>query len=212
MQVFPSQFEPRFPAQRQLPALLLVLAIHMVFWQAWQHQRQQHQTEAQTVRYLDLFQVTPAKPATNTVKEALPPSKVPRTTPAIRSKPVNKSQALTEPTTDAKAETRPAFPLITETEPVPAQSHAETSSTSNSSSPGIDQLRKSGLQIDKEIQKSTIAQIQASHLRIDTLETELAKGTKKAERKDCRKAFAGLGLLGLVPLAASTVTDLGCKW
>ncbi|NDI85503.1 hypothetical protein EYB48_07815 [Undibacterium sp. B2R-29] len=62
------------------------------------------------------------------------------------------------------------------------------------------------------MQKGTIAQIQASHLRKDTLETDLAKGTKKAERKDCRNAFAGLGLLALVPLAASTVTDLGCKW
>ncbi|WP_230410124.1 hypothetical protein [Undibacterium rugosum] len=212
MQVFPSQFEQRFPVQRQLPVLLLVLAVHGLFLQAWQLQRQQHPSAAQTVQYLDLFQVTPAKPAATIAKVAIPSSKAPAATPAIRSKPVAKSQHRTEPTTGAKTETSPVFPVIPDAEPVPAQSHTETSATSNGNSPGIDQLRKSGLQIDKEMQKGTIAQIQASHLRTDTLETELAKGAKKAERKDCRKAFAGLGLLALVPLAASTVTDLGCKW
>ena len=209
MQVFPSQFEPRFPAQRQLPALLLVLAVHILFWQAWQHQRQQHQTAVQTVQYLDLFQVTPAKPATIPAVKAIPPSTTPAVTPRVKTRPLSQSQSRTEPASINKTETSQVFPVVTETEATQPLTPGEASAVAG---PGLDQLRKSGLQIDKEMQKSTIAQIQASHLRKDTLETDLAKGAKKAERKDCLKAFGGFGLLGLVPLAASTVTDLGCKW
>ncbi len=45
-----------------------------------------------------------------------------------------------------------------------------------------------------------------------TIETRIATAAKKAVRPDCEKAFSGYGILGLIPLAASTVADVGCKW
>lgn len=40
----------------------------------------------------------------------------------------------------------------------------------------------------------------------------LAEGIEKAAKPDCRKAYAGMGLLGIVPLAADAMRDGGCRW
>lgn len=40
----------------------------------------------------------------------------------------------------------------------------------------------------------------------------LAEGIAKAAKPDCRTAYAGMGLLAVVPLVASTVGDGGCRW
>jgi hypothetical protein len=33
-----------------------------------------------------------------------------------------------------------------------------------------------------------------------------------ARKSDCKTAYAGAGLLAIIPLAASAVMDTGCKW
>lgn len=40
----------------------------------------------------------------------------------------------------------------------------------------------------------------------------LAEGIAKAAKPDCRTAYAGLGLLAVVPLVASSVGNGGCRW
>lgn len=40
----------------------------------------------------------------------------------------------------------------------------------------------------------------------------LAEKIEKAARPDCKKAYAGLGLLGAPILLKDTLTDKGCKW
>lgn len=45
-----------------------------------------------------------------------------------------------------------------------------------------------------------------------TLEERLGQGIERARRPDCRNAYAGMGLLAAIPLAASAVTGKGCKW
>jgi Meckel syndrome type 1 protein len=41
---------------------------------------------------------------------------------------------------------------------------------------------------------------------------EVDKAVEKTLRDDCRKAYAGAGLLAVVPLAVDTARDKGCKW
>lgn len=40
----------------------------------------------------------------------------------------------------------------------------------------------------------------------------MAEAIKKTERRDCRHAFGAAGLLAIIPLAISAVTDTGCRW
>ena len=43
--------------------------------------------------------------------------------------------------------------------------------------------------------------------------TRLGEGIEKAAKPDCRTAYAGLGLLAIFPLMASTVSDtMNCRW
>ena len=35
---------------------------------------------------------------------------------------------------------------------------------------------------------------------------------ERARKGDCKTAFAGAGILAVIPLAASAVIDMGCKW
>jgi len=42
--------------------------------------------------------------------------------------------------------------------------------------------------------------------------SKLSKDIDKAGREDCKNAYAGAGLLAVVPLAADAVTGKGCKW
>ena len=41
---------------------------------------------------------------------------------------------------------------------------------------------------------------------------KLAEDIAKAAKPDCRTAYAGLGLLAVVPLVASAVGNGGCNW
>ncbi|KQV37767.1 hypothetical protein [Massilia sp. Root335] len=43
-------------------------------------------------------------------------------------------------------------------------------------------------------------------------EDQLARGIARSSRNDCRTAYAGLGLLAVLPLLKDAVTGSGCKW
>lgn len=45
-----------------------------------------------------------------------------------------------------------------------------------------------------------------------TRDEKLGEAIERARPADCRKAYAGLGVLAVIPLAASAVTGKGCKW
>ena len=40
----------------------------------------------------------------------------------------------------------------------------------------------------------------------------LAEGIEKAAKPDCRKAYAGMGLLAAIPLAIDAAREGGCRW
>ena len=42
--------------------------------------------------------------------------------------------------------------------------------------------------------------------------SKLAEDIEKAAKADCRKAYSGMGLLAVVPLAVDAVRDKGCRW
>jgi hypothetical protein len=41
---------------------------------------------------------------------------------------------------------------------------------------------------------------------------QLGQAIERARRADCRGAYAGMGLLAVIPLAKDAVTGTGCKW
>ena len=41
---------------------------------------------------------------------------------------------------------------------------------------------------------------------------KLGQAIERARPADCRKAYTGMGVLAVIPLAASAVTGKGCKW
>lgn len=42
--------------------------------------------------------------------------------------------------------------------------------------------------------------------------TKLEKEIEKAARPDCKQAYAGAGLMAVVPLVLDAARDKGCKW
>ena len=42
--------------------------------------------------------------------------------------------------------------------------------------------------------------------------SKLSQDIDKAAKPDCRKAYSGVGLLAVVPLAVDAVREGGCKW
>lgn len=43
-------------------------------------------------------------------------------------------------------------------------------------------------------------------------EEKVQQAMERARRGDCRNAYSGMGLLGVIPLVIDTVRDKGCKW
>ena len=46
----------------------------------------------------------------------------------------------------------------------------------------------------------------------DALPISMADAIDKAQKPDCRDAYAAMGLLAVVPLVASTAGNGGCRW
>ena len=75
-----------------------------------------------------------------------------------------------------------------------------------------DALHQSAMMMEKQRKHSEIEKIQDGLKRDESFEKQLGEGVKKAQAKDCRQAYSGLGLLAIIPLAASAVSDKVCKW
>lgn len=45
-----------------------------------------------------------------------------------------------------------------------------------------------------------------------TRDEKLGEAIERSRPADCRSAYAGMGVLAVIPLAASAVTGKGCKW
>jgi hypothetical protein len=43
-------------------------------------------------------------------------------------------------------------------------------------------------------------------------DSKLKKDVEKAQRADCRDAYAGVGILAVIPLVADAARDKGCKF
>ncbi|WP_423709681.1 hypothetical protein [Undibacterium sp. WLX3042] len=193
------QLQQPLPYTRRALASVLVLSVHGLLWLAWQ---QQHgvssRADASVIHYLQLTDIRP--PPVPEVSSVPPPET--HQPPAIQRRRISphggqndKAITTVNPVADSNPGiTRPAN--ITTEEP----------------RLNLDELKRSALAIDKQRQPGTIEKIQQSHRRDDGFEKKLADGTKKAERKDCLKAYSGAGLLAIIPLAVSTVVDTGCNW
>ena len=152
------------------------------------------------IHYLQLLPLTPDTPHNKPAPSLAPQQATSGVTPRI-----SRRQPVTPP---------PAVAMQSMNIPAPASSASPQEAALPGRAPALDldSLKRSALAIDRQRQPGTIEQIQQSHRRDESLEKQLADGTRKAERKDCLKAYSGIGLLGLIPLAVSTVVDTGCKW
>ncbi|WP_423680405.1 hypothetical protein [Undibacterium sp. WLHG33] len=193
------QLQQPLPYTRRALASVLVLLVHGLLWLAWQ---QQHgvssRADASVIHYLQLTDIHP--PPVPEVSSVPPEKNLPTAPKRNNPTPLNnkpeKANAITlNPVAESNAS------VIT-----PAVTSAEEPRLN------LDELKRSALAIDKQRQPGTIEKIQQSHRRDDGFEKKLADGTKKAERKDCLKAYSGAGLLAIIPLAVSTVVDTGCNW
>ncbi|MBK1888702.1 hypothetical protein Undi14_01550 [Undibacterium sp. 14-3-2] len=184
---------------RRTVALVLMLLVHGCLWLGWQNQHWiSVRTEANEMRYLQLIDIqTPRIPE---VSSAPPEKNLPTAPKRNNPTPLNNKPE--------KANTITLNPVVESNASVitPAVTSAEEPRLN------LDDLKRSALAIDKQRQPGTIEKIQQSHRRDEGFEQKLADGTKKAERKDCLKAYSGIGLLAVIPLAVSTVVDTGCKW
>ncbi|MFZ6654628.1 hypothetical protein [Undibacterium sp. TJN19] len=207
----------KLPTPARSLSLLLVLLTHLVVWQLVRHQiwDRSNKPENDLVQYLQLLAIpkpAPAKPVSVSIPTSAPVStqlptavSTEKLTPAAKRQP---AQEITDKTTnDHPASTQTSA----EAEPISPPAPSETDSKT-SPSLDLDSLRSAALTLDRQRKPGEIEQIQASHWRRDTMEKRLGEGTKRAGKKECIKAFSGLGLLAVIPLAVSAVVDTGCKW
>jgi len=192
-----------FPLRLQrLPALAAVILLHLFLWQS-------------LIRPLLHQEDTTPLPSTEIHWIKLPPPVTPQTTTPTtrkipsRAEPLRQAHQTHQTQTDSRSEAPSTITVINE----PAtDTSAVTKDMSAAPHLDLDALKAGALAADRQRKATTIEQIQNSHKRDNSFEKQLADGTKKAEKKDCRTAYAGIGLLAIIPLAVSAVTDTGCKW
>ncbi|PXX45316.1 hypothetical protein [Undibacterium pigrum] len=186
--------------------IFLVILAHILFWQLLQSSNSSLYPHKSTdIHYLEFLQV-PKPVVTEPVKTAsLPVKPVLVKKPTNRPAPASRSQAarqVPEPVAEVTDKHTPPAP------------QASSDERPGITAPGLDldTVRSSALAMERKRKPTEIEQMQASHRQADSLEKRLGEGTKRAEKKDCLKAFSGIGVLAVIPLVASTVIDTGCKW
>lgn len=193
-------------ANRHILAVLLLILVHGLLWLSWPGLRWQAQTtdrEAIEVRWISARQAAPL-----VAKVATAPA-----TPSQSKKPSR--QTTVKAARSAASDTVVAItPPVSTPSKQPDSSLAADPLASAAPVTGLDleQVRGAARQIGRQQQPDTIAQIQESHRRDQRMETQLGQNVAKAAKKDCLKAYSGIGLLAVIPLAVSTVVDTGCKW
>ncbi|MBC3916844.1 hypothetical protein H8L32_05095 [Undibacterium sp. CY18W] len=193
------------PGRKHVLTLLLIMLMHLALWQAIRHPGLygRAHTRDDVVAYLDVLNIMPPRPKPPVTDT--PPAKVVTIT-TLAKPPAARN---TRQTPEAKG---PSSSPATTPPPVVETDQGNTDNNNNTPSLDLDALRSSALAMDRQRKPGEIEQMQASHRRSDTLEKRLGEGAKRAEKKECLKAFSGLGLLAVIPLAVSTVVDTGCKW
>lgn len=188
------------------PVLVLVLFAHLIFWQLlrWQNTdvlRSGRHEGNSVVQYLQLSTIRPKPPTIARTETETRPAQVSQITSSVPNP--RKRPAASPP----RASNNDNLPEAVNT---PARQTFDEAI----SQPGLnlDALRGSALAMERQRKPSEIEQMQASHRRTDSMEKRLGEGVKKAEKTDCLKAYSGIGLLAVIPLAVSTVVDTGCKW
>lgn len=163
------------------------------------------------------------KPAT----APTPPQRL--TSVRLISNPAPKPPAQAQTRTAARAATRPALPSVapfeqqtpapatTVTEATPEPAVVATAATAASGAASALALDAGTiLRAIRSAQGGTVGTQARSMGREDQLRSptpdQMAEAIKKTKRRDCRTAYAAAGLLAIIPLAVSAVTDTGCTW
>ncbi|MFZ6847913.1 hypothetical protein [Undibacterium sp. RuRC25W] len=195
------------PISQRLFVILLMLSVHALLWFAWQSQIKFGLLRETPTTYLQLLQLPRQEPE--------PPH------PKLEKSPTQQDKPNTHPVVSRKQANvaSPTTKTITVTSNAPTiaiPNNANTPITSSEPEPAIhldlDALRASALAMDKQRRPGEIEKMQNELRRDERIETRLGEGVKKAQAKDCRQAYSGLGLLALIPLAASAISDKVCKW
>lgn len=191
--------------------IFLVILAHILFWQLLQSSNSSLYPHKSTdIHYLELLQV-PRPVVTEPVKTASPSVKpVLVNKPTIRPAPASRSSQAARPVTEPI--TKPVAEVTDRHNPHAPQASSDEHPGVTAPGLDLDAVRSSALAMERKRKPTEIEQMQASHRQTDTLEKRLGEGTKRAEKKDCLKAFSGIGVLAVIPLVASTVIDTGCKW
>lgn len=189
---------------RHAPALLLVLLLHLLVWQALRHPGYlTPTTKTETaVRYLQLLNIPSPPPV-------VPPAPAPLAQ-TVRSPAVPQHQA--KPPRVAQVQAAPSQADAPAISLLPPDEHPAPATAPAPAKLDLDALRKSAIAYEKHHRPSEIEQMQAGLRRDETLEKHLGDRVDKAKREDCLRSYSGFGLLAVIPLAVSTVVDTGCNW
>jgi hypothetical protein len=85
-------------------------------------------------------------------------------------------------------------------------------SLSNGTTPSID--LEAAYSIAREVGRESMTEFELQDLRFKARELSLKSrlGITKEPCRDCRTAYAGIGLLGIPFLLKDTITNSGCTW
>lgn len=186
------------PARRWM--LLLIAALHLGLLALVLARPPAPKTGQAT--YIDLIAVVQPRPAPAAVA-------APAARPVRPARQVSLPQP--RPLADAASPVIAAAPAAQEAGP--AQPDTIAPDFAGGKAPlDLDKLRRQAAANDATRNKSVAEMAQEQELRRKSIETAVAAAAKAGTRKDCQTAFAGVGLLAIIPLLASTVADVGCKW
>ncbi|PRC94165.1 hypothetical protein [Solimicrobium silvestre] len=173
---------------RSLVCLSFVVLLHVVIISMWHLRNNFHDITSSELRYLQYVSIAQPRPR---------PISTPNNSPTVKSQPnkTTKSAVNTESTT---------API---TEP-----QAISSTPSNEPRLDLDALRASAVQQELHRTRSPIEKQQEANLKNQSLEARVEDAANKAQRPDCRTAYAGGGLLAPIGIAIDLIRDKGCKF
>ena len=193
---------------QRLSVIGLMLLLHFMLWLAWQAQNKLKLAQEDRTFYLHMLQIPSQEANPKPSPEKIsPPRAKSSTSPHVATRKAlvsdtNSVRATSEPITMSPHDGVTETPMQREPEQRP-----ETSTHLD-----WDALHQSAMMMEKQRKHSEIEKIQDGLKRDESFEKQLGEGVKKAQAKDCRQAYSGLGLLAIIPLAASAVSDKVCKW
>ncbi|MFZ6862103.1 hypothetical protein ACO0K7_05675 [Undibacterium sp. Ji67W] len=198
--------------RQRLSVISMMLLLHLSLWLAWQAQSKIKLVHEDRTLYLQILQIPTQKQLSQPEPEKLAPAL------RISSKSIN-TATKKAPLSGVSAVHAVSEPITVRPHDAIPETQSQTQSQQVSEHPpetrphlDLDALRQSAVVMEKQRQRGEIEKIQDSLKRDDNFEKQLGEGVKKAQAKDCRQAYSGLGLLAIIPLAASAVSDKVCKW